>query len=226
MSGLHAERTNSAGCWDRLPKSHGQGEAPGEAWGLHASKVGSVIGASQSIRSHARVAMFGQIAWASAVINQCTVSGDRSWEHNGGGGVVRERVELRSTDSCCQRARSRYLSRHKAFDEWSGGDSNSQLPACKAGTLPIELPPRRVLSVGHSRNHGKHGTVLAIDGMSRGVGACQGWQVLYRVALDGQDCSVGTAGAGWSEVSEVQGCRDGLWPNVNTWVRRLRRMCS
>ena len=26
--------------------------------------------------------------------------------------------------------------------EWSGGDSNAQLPACKAGTLPVELPPQ------------------------------------------------------------------------------------
>jgi hypothetical protein len=26
--------------------------------------------------------------------------------------------------------------------KWSGGDSNAQPPACKAGTLPIELPPR------------------------------------------------------------------------------------
>ena len=45
--------------------------------------------------------------------------------------------------------------------EWSGADSNRQLPACKAGTLPIELPPREgsivetprlaVLGPGHAR---------------------------------------------------------------------------
>ena len=29
-------------------------------------------------------------------------------------------------------------------NQWSGADSNRQLPACKAGTLPIELPPLTV----------------------------------------------------------------------------------
>lgn len=44
-------------------------------------------------------------------------------------------------------------------DEWSGGDSNSQLPACKAGTLPLSYRPVLCPSVGRG----------VVCGMQRGA---------------------------------------------------------
>jgi hypothetical protein len=45
------------------------------------------------------------------------------------------------------------------FLEWSGSESNRRPPACKAGALPIELPPRRTSMIGESRRD-ENGTVL------------------------------------------------------------------
>ena len=51
-------------------------------------------------------------------------------------------------------------SRHRrSRTKWSGSESNRRPPACKAGALPIELPPRRTSMIGESRR-GDNGTVL------------------------------------------------------------------
>ena len=72
------------------------------------------------------------------------------------------------------------------FLEWSGSESNRRPPACKAGALPIELPPLRRVSLAGR---------LPDDGMAKGRCSCHLFRAQSRFRTVAMQASFPSASA-------------------------------